>query len=99
MTRVIDTCTDPMKHFPKNNFTLMTTSGAKGSKVNYSQIACFLGQQELEGRRVPITIMEKLPLIPMIHRQGHLEGLCVRYDNTVCDFDGSVIQFITVRMV
>ena len=31
----------------------MTISGAKGSLVNFSQIAAALGQQELEGRRVP----------------------------------------------
>jgi hypothetical protein len=33
--------------------SLMTVSGAKGSLVNFSQIAVLLGQQELEGRRVP----------------------------------------------
>ena len=38
--------------FPVNNFAMMTVSGAKGSQVNFSQIACLLGQQELEGRRV-----------------------------------------------
>jgi DNA-directed RNA polymerase I subunit RPA1 len=32
----------------------MTLSGAKGSNVNHSQIACCLGQQTLEGRRVPL---------------------------------------------
>lgn len=31
----------------------MTVTGAKGSLVNFSQISCLLGQQELEGRRVP----------------------------------------------
>ncbi|XXQ33022.1 DNA-directed RNA polymerase subunit [Plasmodiophora brassicae] len=41
------------KSFPSNNFSMMTISGAKGSKVNFSQISCLLGQQELEGRRVP----------------------------------------------
>jgi hypothetical protein len=30
-----------------------TRAGAKGSMVNFSQISCLLGQQELEGRRVP----------------------------------------------
>jgi DNA-directed RNA polymerase I subunit RPA1 len=33
--------------------SMMTLSGAKGSSVNFSQISCLLGQQELEGRRVP----------------------------------------------
>jgi DNA-directed RNA polymerase I subunit RPA1 len=43
------------KPFPGNCMSLMTVSGAKGSLVNFSQIACLLGQQELEGRRVPRT--------------------------------------------
>lgn len=42
------------KPFPSNNMTMMTMSGAKGSIVNFSQISGALGQQELEGRRVPI---------------------------------------------
>jgi len=43
------------KPFPANQFALMTQTGAKGSQVNFSQIAVMLGQQELEGRRVPIS--------------------------------------------
>ncbi len=31
----------------------MTVSGAKGGPVNFAQISALLGQQELEGRRVP----------------------------------------------
>jgi DNA-directed RNA polymerase I subunit RPA1 len=31
----------------------MVTTGAKGSMVNQSQVSCSLGQQALEGRRVP----------------------------------------------
>ncbi|KAI8463429.1 MAG: hypothetical protein J3K34DRAFT_526989 [Monoraphidium minutum] len=42
-----------VKPFPSNCMSLMTVSGAKGSLVNFSQIAVLLGQQELEGRRVP----------------------------------------------
>eukprot|EP00122_Pirum_gemmata_P012658 Pgem_evm1s11775 len=42
------------KPFPINNLALMIVSGAKGSSVNSSQISCLLGQQELEGRRVPV---------------------------------------------
>jgi DNA-directed RNA polymerase I subunit RPA1 len=38
---------------------MMTVSGAKGSNVNVSQISCCLGQQELEGRRVPLMISGK----------------------------------------
>ena len=40
--------------FPKNSFALMVTTGAKGSIVNQSQVSCALGQQSLEGRRVPL---------------------------------------------
>jgi DNA-directed RNA polymerase I subunit RPA1 len=39
--------------FPFNSFGIMTTTGAKGSIVNQSQVVCSLGQQALEGRRVP----------------------------------------------
>ena len=41
------------KSFRHNMMALMTMTGAKGSVVNFSQISCLLGQQELEGRRVP----------------------------------------------
>ena len=39
--------------FPYNTFSIMVTTGAKGSIVNQSQVTCALGQQALEGRRVP----------------------------------------------
>ena len=39
--------------FPHNTFGVMTMTGAKGSIVNQSQVTCALGQQALEGRRVP----------------------------------------------
>ena len=42
--------------FPCNNMSLMTLTGAKGSMVNFSQISGCLGQQELEGRRVPAMV-------------------------------------------
>lgn len=48
-----------LKLFPWNNMQTMTVSGAKGSRVNVSQISCCLGQQELEGRRVPIMVSGK----------------------------------------
>ncbi|KAL9044642.1 MAG: hypothetical protein Q9214_002234, partial [Letrouitia sp. 1 TL-2023] len=47
------------KPFPKNQMQTMTSSGAKGSVVNANQISCNLGQQVLEGRRVPIMISGK----------------------------------------
>ncbi|KAI5485413.1 negative regulation of protein localization to nucleolus [Trichomonas vaginalis G3] len=42
------------KPFPQNHLTMMTSSGAKGSVVNATQISCLLGQQSLEGKRVPL---------------------------------------------
>lgn len=41
------------KPFPRNCLSLMTTTGAKGGMVNFTQISSLLGQQELEGKRVP----------------------------------------------
>jgi DNA-directed RNA polymerase I subunit RPA1 len=43
------------KRFPSNSFSAMVITGAKGSTVNHNQISLMLGQQELEGRRVPLT--------------------------------------------
>ncbi|KAK9701767.1 hypothetical protein K7432_011575 [Basidiobolus ranarum] len=48
-----------LRVFPDNNMQMMTISGAKGSNVNVSQISCLLGQQELEGRRVPTMVSGK----------------------------------------
>ncbi|ORY24297.1 putative DNA-directed RNA polymerase I 190 kDa polypeptide [Naematelia encephala] len=48
-----------VRPFPKNNMQMMTISGAKGSKVNASQISTLLGQQALEGRRVPTMVSGK----------------------------------------
>ncbi|KAH8194787.1 hypothetical protein TruAng_011052 [Truncatella angustata] len=47
------------KHFPKNQMQSMTISGAKGSGVNANLISCNLGQQVLEGRRVPTMVSGK----------------------------------------
>ncbi|KAK2737010.1 hypothetical protein FQN55_001342 [Onygenales sp. PD_40] len=47
------------KPFPWNQMQAMTTSGAKGSVVNANLISCNLGQQVLEGRRVPVMISGK----------------------------------------
>ncbi|KAM0680023.1 hypothetical protein GINT2_001710 [Glugoides intestinalis] len=41
------------KKFPKNNMVNIIQTGSKGSMVNMGQISALLGQQELEGRRVP----------------------------------------------
>ena len=57
--------------FPANNMSMMTVSGAKGSAVNHSQIAGCLGQQELEGRRVPVQVSGKtLPSFPPLGHQA-----------------------------
>ncbi|GAX74019.1 hypothetical protein CEUSTIGMA_g1469.t1 [Chlamydomonas eustigma] len=54
-SQVVGTClpSGQAKAFPHNCLSLMTVTGAKGSMVNFSQISCLLGQQELEGRRPP----------------------------------------------
>jgi DNA-directed RNA polymerase I subunit RPA1 len=48
-----------VKQFPKNQMQNMTVSGAKGSAVNANLISCNLGQQVLEGRRVPLMVSGK----------------------------------------
>lgn len=47
------------KPFPWNQMQSMTISGAKGSGVNANLISCNLGQQVLEGRRVPVMVSGK----------------------------------------
>ena len=42
-----------IKKFPQNNLSAMVMTGAKGGVVNQTQISALLGQQSLEGRRVP----------------------------------------------
>uniref|UniRef100_A0A2P2KYW8 DNA-directed RNA polymerase subunit n=1 Tax=Rhizophora mucronata TaxID=61149 RepID=A0A2P2KYW8_RHIMU len=54
-----------LKHSGRNCISLMTTSGAKGSKVNFQQISSFLGQQDLEGKRVPRMVSGKT--LPSFH--------------------------------
>lgn len=60
-TKVVSTCVPAgtMKKFPYNSMQAMALSGAKGSNVNVSQIMCLLGQQALEGRRVPVMVSGK----------------------------------------
>eukprot|EP00127_Corallochytrium_limacisporum_P000656 Clim_evm55s22 gene=Clim_evmTU55s22 len=60
-SNVIATCLPNLLHkpFPLNNLAFMVNTGAKGSSVNFSQIACLLGQQELEGKRVPVMASGK----------------------------------------
>ncbi|QLQ81703.1 hypothetical protein HG537_0F04640 [Torulaspora globosa] len=60
-SKVVSTCVPDgtMKKFPYNSMQAMALSGAKGSNVNVSQIMCLLGQQALEGRRVPVMVSGK----------------------------------------
>lgn len=60
-SKVVSTCVPDgtMKRFPYNSMQAMALSGAKGSNVNVSQIMCLLGQQALEGRRVPVMVSGK----------------------------------------
>ncbi|KAJ1896740.1 hypothetical protein LPJ81_004676, partial [Coemansia sp. IMI 209127] len=61
--------------FPHNNMSVMTTSGAKGSNVNFFQITCALGQQSLEGRRVPLMVSGKsLPSFAPFDSTGRAGG-------------------------
>lgn len=45
--------------FPRNGFSSMVTTAAKGSKVNFAMICGMLSQQSLEGKRVPLMISGK----------------------------------------
>ncbi|AMD21065.1 HEL216Cp [Eremothecium sinecaudum] len=60
-SKVVSKCVPggTMKKFPYNSMQAMALSGAKGSNVNVSQIMCLLGQQALEGRRVPVMVSGK----------------------------------------
>ena len=67
------------KPFPFNQMQTMTTSGAKGSNVNANQISCNLGQQFLEGRRVPIMVSGKSlpsfkPFETKVRAGGYVSG-------------------------
>lgn len=63
------------KKFPYNAMQLMALSGAKGSAVNVSQIMCLLGQQSLEGRRVPLMVSGKsLPCFKALETDARAGG-------------------------
>lgn len=66
-----------VKPFPKNQMQTMTGTGAKGSQVNANLISCNLGQQVLEGRRVPTMVSGKTlpafkPFDPSIRAGGYI---------------------------
>ena len=76
-SRVIDECLPggTIKPFPHNCMGLMTGTGARGSNVNASQISCLLGQQELEGRRVPLMMTGRtLPSFPRFDTSARAGG-------------------------
>ncbi|CAH8362128.1 unnamed protein product [Eruca vesicaria subsp. sativa] len=61
-----DLLSDGLLKTPGTNcISLMTISGAKGSKVNFQQISSHLGQQDLEGKRVPRMVSGKT--LPCFH--------------------------------
>lgn len=67
------------KPFPYNQMQSMTISGAKGSAVNANLISCNLGQQVLEGRRVPVMISGKTlpsfrPFDTSLSAGGYISG-------------------------
>ena len=57
LTDILDT--GMFKKFPTNNMANIIMSGSKGAIVNLSQISSSLGQQELEGKRVPFMLSGK----------------------------------------
>ncbi|KAF1809045.1 DNA-directed RNA polymerase [Eremomyces bilateralis CBS 781.70] len=66
-----------VKPFPKNQMLAMTATGAKGSNVNANQISTNLGQQVLEGRRVPVMVSGKTlpcftPYDPSLRAGGYI---------------------------
>jgi DNA-directed RNA polymerase I subunit RPA1 len=66
-----------IQKFPNNNFSMMTLTGAKGSVLNHTQICSMLGQQELEGKRVPImasgkTLPSFIPYDPNPRAGGYI---------------------------
>ncbi|KAF2218814.1 hypothetical protein BDZ85DRAFT_307063 [Elsinoe ampelina] len=67
-----------VKPFPKNQMQAMTGSGAKGSGVNANQISCQLGQQVLEGNRVPVMVSGKtLPCFKPFETSARAGGYIV----------------------
>lgn len=57
-----------LRKFPYNKIDLIIKTGSKGSLVNLSQISSLLGQQELEGKRVPLMVNGKsLPILKEVN--------------------------------
>lgn len=65
------------KSFRTNFFSTIILTGAKGSNVNQHQVSSLLGQQELEGRRVPVlpsgkTLPSFIPYDPNPRSWGYI---------------------------
>lgn len=63
-----------------NAFITMAKSGAKGTNVNVFQISAFLGQQNVDGRRVPLSITGKTRSLVHFGKEDtpHSRGFIVR---------------------
>lgn len=65
-----------LKPFPANHLQVMIQTGAKGSSVNGTQISSCLGQQALEGKRVPVMVSGKtLPSFPPFDPSARAGGM------------------------
>jgi len=49
-----------------NNFKQMISAGSKGSDLNISQIAACVGQQNVEGKRIPFNFRRRT--LPHFHK-------------------------------
>ena len=71
----------------RNALNIMRNSGAKGSLVNLIQIVAFVGQQNIDGRRIPTNLSDNTRTLPHYEpgdhsaeargfvEHGYLEGL------------------------
>uniref|UniRef100_A0A6N2NI13 DNA-directed RNA polymerase subunit n=1 Tax=Salix viminalis TaxID=40686 RepID=A0A6N2NI13_SALVM len=97
-----------------NNLKAMVTAGSKGSFINISQMTACVGQQNVEGKRIPYGFIDRtLPhftkddygLIDTAVKTSEtgyiqrrlvkaMEDIMVKYDGTVRNSLGDVIQFL-----
>ncbi len=63
-----------MKHGERNALNIMRLSGAKGSVVNLSQIVGFVGQQNIDGRRIPMTLSDGTRTLPHFEQNDNSAG-------------------------
>ena len=47
-----------------NSFSIMRIAGSKGSHMNSTQIVAFVGQQNLDGKRIPLTVSHGTRTLP-----------------------------------